>query len=257
MKHTCEELRQTLTKEFLIENLIIKKLSIPHVAINIVGCDPATLRKYVRNLKIEIISEWDKILTKEFLLQYAIDTPRGKVIPCGKILKITGYDFGLIKRRVLKLDLIPANRSEVKKDIIIYSKEHNERVRKSRLGSKSHFWKGGITPLNMLIRSLPEYRNWVDQCFYRDRYICQDCNHQSKELVVHHIKEFSEILKEFLQLYFYLDPIKDKEKLLELAKTYKPFWDINNGKTLCRECHKCYGKNNKKLTNKVEVVNNV
>ena len=30
---------------------------------------------------------------------------------------------------------------------------------------------------------------------------------------------------------------KDKDILFEIAKDYKPFWDISNGQTLCEICH--------------------
>ena len=43
--------------------------------------------------------------------------------------------------------------------------------------------------------------------------------------------------KEFLQVYKNLSIEKDKEQLIRLAKNYKDFWDINNGKTLCLDCH--------------------
>jgi len=29
----------------------------------------------------------------------------------------------------------------------------------------------------------------------------------------------------------------DKETLVRLAITYEPFWDIDNGETLCIDCH--------------------
>jgi len=41
--------------------------------------------------------------------------------------------------------------------------------------------------------------------------------------------------------------IEDRETLFRLAEKYEPFSDINNGKTLCKECHlgnKAHGKFN-------------
>ena len=32
--------------------------------------------------------------------------------------------------------------------------------------------------------------------------------------------------------------IEDKETLVRLSITWRPFWDVNNGKTLCEDCHK-------------------
>ena len=65
-------------------------------------------------------------------------------------------------------------------------------------------------------RRSSKYKNWKKQVLTRDNYICQRCD--SKEnLVVHHIKKFSENK----QLRF----------------------DVNNGITLCQKCHKEVHKN--------------
>jgi hypothetical protein len=54
----------------------------------------------------------------------------------------------------------------------------------------------------------------------------------------HHIKEFSIIFKEFLSFYNQFSPIEDKETLVRLSTTYAPFWDVNNGQLLCKDCHR-------------------
>ena len=46
------------------------------------------------------------------------------------------------------------------------------------------------------------------------------------------------------QIYSQFSPIEDKEKLVELAVSYQPFWDIANGKTLCYDCHDLIHKRN-------------
>ncbi len=100
------------------------------------------------------------------------------------------------------------------------------------------FWNGGITPLRMLIRNLPEMREWRKEVFKRDKYICQECGKIGGELNAHHKKSFHIILKEFIKEYHQFSIIEDKETLARLAITYKPFWDINNGITLCNDCHR-------------------
>jgi len=104
-------------------------------------------------------------------------------------------------------------------------------------GSKSHFWRGGISVLSQLIRHLFGYDNWIEQCFIRDNYRCQECYKIGGKLEVHHIKPFALILQEFLKEYSQFSPIDDKETLARLAINYKPFWDLSNGKTLCKKCH--------------------
>ena len=44
----------------------------------------------------------------------------------------------------------------------------------------------------------------------------------------------SKTYKDFSQF----SPIEDKETLVRLAIVYKPFWNLDNGESLCYDCHK-------------------
>lgn len=83
--------------------------------------------------------------------------------------------------------------------------------RLSVTGEGSHLWKGGVTPENKKIRNSIEYKEWRDQVFEKDDYICQCCGKRGGKLNAHHIESFSS--NEELRL------------------------DIDNGITLCKECH--------------------
>ena len=78
---------------------------------------------------------------------------------------------------------------------------------------KNHWnWKGGIKPLNEIIRHSIEYRLWRESVFARDNWTCRFCGQRGEKLVADHIKQFA----------FYPE--------LRFA--------IDNGRTLCQECHK-------------------
>ncbi len=113
-----------------------------------------------------------------------------------------------------------------------HTKESKEKTRATLVQKK-----GGITPLHLLIRTSLENDLWIKQVFERDNYTCQECNQRGGNLEAHHKKDFAIILKEFLDEYDQFSPIEDKETLLRLAFKYKPFWDIDNGETLCGGCH--------------------
>lgn len=102
----------------------------------------------------------------------------------------------------------------------------------------------GRTPLFLSIRKLKESKEWSRKVFERDNWTCQDCGQYSGKLEAHHKKPFSQILEEFLQdsNEFEFEPIKDKELLLRLAVKYKPFWNVDNGETLCEKCHELIPK---------------
>ena len=110
-------------------------------------------------------------------------------------------------------------------------------VRCSKIGSLSSQWQNGKTKLHKLIRNLLENGQWRTEVFKRDDYTCQECYKRGEKLEAHHKKEFHIIFAEFLKEYDQFSPLEDKETLLRLAMKYKPFWNIDNGQTLCKDCH--------------------
>ena len=81
-------------------------------------------------------------------------------------------------------------------------------------------WKGGITPINKLIRHSFIYIQWRQAIFERDNYTCQFCFKRGGILHADHIKSFAL----FPELRF----------------------ELSNGRTLCVDCHKktpTYGVN--------------
>lgn len=83
---------------------------------------------------------------------------------------------------------------------------------KSREGSKSHFWRGGINKKHLKIRGSLKYALWREAVYARDKYTCVLCGAKGVELNADHIKSFSF----FPKLRF----------------------EISNGRTLCVPCHK-------------------
>lgn len=99
------------------------------------------------------------------------------------------------------------------------------RMSEENRGENASRWKGGITPLNKMIRELFEYREWIRKVFERDNYTCQKCKIRGGYLEAHHIKLFSLILKEY------------NIKTIEDARKCEALWDVNNGITYCEDCH--------------------
>jgi len=93
-------------------------------------------------------------------------------------------------------------------------------------GEKCHFWKGGKSKLSDLIRMSYKYRQWRSDIFTRDDFTCQQCNQRGFEIHPHHIKTFSAIL------------IENNIQTLDEAIKCEELWNINNGITLCLDCHK-------------------
>jgi len=130
------------------------------------------------------------------------------------------------------------------------------RLKQLYSNSQNHpSWKNGSSKIEKSIRHLEEYNLWRKVIFERDNYTCQKCFRRGNELHPHHRKPFSEILGKFLQEYNQFSVIDDRATLIRLAITYKPFWDVSNGETLCKDCHKetnNYAVNFKYLTKEEE-----
>jgi hypothetical protein len=99
--------------------------------------------------------------------------------------------------------------------------------RPSMCGHLNSNWKGGLVKLVQVIRKCFEYKRWRSDIFKRDNYTCVLCYEMGGIINAdHYPKMFSEI--------FHNNNIKSFKDALEC----KDFWDINNGRTLCLECHK-------------------
>jgi 5-methylcytosine-specific restriction endonuclease McrA len=93
-------------------------------------------------------------------------------------------------------------------------------------GEKHYRWNGGTSSINLRIRKSYEYREWRSDVFSRDDFTCQECFIRGGNLEAHHIKPFSIIINE------------NKIESIEDAIGCSELWNINNGLTLCKECHK-------------------
>jgi len=87
-------------------------------------------------------------------------------------------------------------------------------------------WKGGVTPLKIIFRTSKEYADWRISCMARDKFTCQTCGKKGGMLNVHHIKTVKDIFKEY--------DIKTRSDFINCDE----LWDMDNGITLCIDCHK-------------------
>ncbi len=119
-----------------------------------------------------------------------------------------------------------------------FRQKQSKKMKKILSNSKNHWnWQGGKSTLANFIRNLNENKDWRNKIFGRDNYTCQECSQIGGYLEAHHIKEFHILLAEFLKEYNQFSPIEDKETLIRLAMNWRPFWEVSNGKTLCKKCH--------------------
>ncbi len=97
-----------------------------------------------------------------------------------------------------------------------FSEEHKRKLRVSHLGKflgeKSPSWKGGISRGYKEGWFSEKHKKFRILVFLRDSFTCQVCNKIGGYLEAHHIKSW----KNYPELRF----------------------NISNGITLCRECHK-------------------
>lgn len=100
-----------------------------------------------------------------------------------------------------------------------YRQKVSEASKKVVEEGRHNFWRGGVTEENKLIRSSSEYKFWRTTVFNRDNYTCQKCGIRGGKLEANHVLPFA-----------YYPDLR---------------FEVLNGETLCKECHKktdTYGK---------------
>jgi hypothetical protein len=101
------------------------------------------------------------------------------------------------------------------------------------IGNTNGFKKGnspwnkgrGNKPLGMKIRSSVKYQQWRSNIFQRDNWTCQTCGNLGGILEAHHKKSFAQII------------LENNIKTFDEAMSCLELWELNNGVTLCKECH--------------------
>lgn len=81
-------------------------------------------------------------------------------------------------------------------------------------GENHGMWKGGVSTERERFMQTKEYKDWRISVFERDNFTCQKCGQVGYDLNAHHIKNYA-----------------DNED----CRT-----DIDNGTTLCEECHRLF-----------------
>lgn len=138
----------------------------------------------------------------------------------GKKLDITSWNKGMIMNEEFKAKLRkPHKRTSYRKEL-------------------HHNWNGGTTSFSKSFFNIREYSVWRKNVYMRDYYTCKQCGAHGGKLVVHHIIPMSKLIHYFLAQYNQFSYIEDREILFRIAINHKPFWEVNNGITLCETCHK-------------------
>jgi len=105
-------------------------------------------------------------------------------------------------------------------------KKMSESHKGKQMGKYNPSWKGGQTPFINKLRRLKEYKDWQINVMKRDDYTCLKCLKRGVRLTPHHLKAFSYLIGQL------------SNKDIQTALNCNELWDVNNGVTLCHECHK-------------------
>ena len=124
------------------------------------------------------------------------------------------------KKGQINPNTVKASKLRVGEKNSFYGKHHSEEMKqklrlrnKNRTGKRAFNWQGGKTKLSDKLKNSEEYKIWRKSVFERDNYTCVLCGKQKSGKLN-------------------ADHIKPRCKYPDLI------FDVNNGRTLCVDCHK-------------------
>jgi hypothetical protein len=82
-----------------------------------------------------------------------------------------------------------------------HSEASKKKISEAQIGEKNHYWKGGISPINVRIRNSSQMYLWRKAVLERDDFICKKYGIIGGKLVAHHIQNFAD----FPELRFAID----------------------------------------------------
>lgn len=131
----------------------------------------------------------------------------------------------------------PQLRPEVRAKISATLKGHSYTPR----GEKNPLWRG-TRNLRELLWFSAEYRDWRQQIMKRDDYTCQLCGIRNQaglgKTVIMNVDHYPKPLREFTDEIVRITPSMTTHERREYALKLGELWDINNGRTLCIDCHR-------------------
>jgi hypothetical protein len=92
-------------------------------------------------------------------------------------------------------------------------------------GERNPGWNGGQTILKDRIRDLMEYRQWRSDVFTRDSFSCRGCGQTGHKIHAHHEIPLNVLIQKY------------EITNIDMARDCAELWNINNGVTLCINCH--------------------
>lgn len=135
----------------------------------------------------------------------------------GKTLKEIGDEFGVSKQYIHIL--LSAIYKRHGSRFFSTKRQRASKISRMRIGKGMR-----IGPMYRRVRNMYEYRLWRNDILTRDNFSCQEC-FSTEKLQVDHIIPFSYILRNYG-----ISSIEEARECLVL-------WDLENGRTLCRDCH--------------------